>query len=63
MKKYRCIKEVMAEPQKLTEEMAVRVKGSSSKVGDDGYKVVYEDGYESWSPKDVFEKGYILIEK
>ena len=21
-----------------------------------GYKVVYEDGYESWSPKDVFGK-------
>nr|DAQ06009.1 MAG TPA: Protein of unknown function (DUF2829) [Caudoviricetes sp.] len=25
---------------------------------EDGYKVVYEDGYESWSPKDVFEKAY-----
>lgn len=24
----------------------------------DGYYVVYEDGYESWSPKDVFEKAY-----
>lgn len=24
----------------------------------DGYKVVYEDGYESWSPKDVFERAY-----
>jgi hypothetical protein len=24
---------------------------------EEGYKVVYEDGYESWSPKDVFEKG------
>lgn len=23
-----------------------------------GYRVVYEDGYESWSPKDVFEKAY-----
>ena len=23
-----------------------------------GYKVVYEDGYESWSPKDVFERCY-----
>ena len=23
-----------------------------------GYKVVYEDGYESWSPQDVFEKAY-----
>lgn len=28
------------------------------KVGDDGYKVVYPDGYESWSPKDVFEEAY-----
>jgi hypothetical protein len=24
----------------------------------EGYKVVYENGYESWSPKDVFEKAY-----
>ncbi|WP_196607136.1 DUF2829 domain-containing protein [Pectinatus frisingensis] len=23
-----------------------------------GYRVVYPDGYESWSPKDVFEKAY-----
>lgn len=23
-----------------------------------GYKVVYEDGYESWSPKEAFEKAY-----
>lgn len=23
-----------------------------------GYKVVYPDGYESWSPKDVFEEAY-----
>ena len=25
---------------------------------EDGYKVIYEGGYESWSPKDVFEKAY-----
>lgn len=25
---------------------------------EDGYKVVYPDGYESWSPKDVFEEAY-----
>nr|DAW35358.1 MAG TPA: Protein of unknown function (DUF2829) [Caudoviricetes sp.] len=25
---------------------------------EDGYIVVYEDGYESWSPKSVFEKAY-----
>ena len=26
--------------------------------GADGYMVSYEDGYVSWSPKDVFEKAY-----
>ena len=26
-----------------------------------GYMVVYPDGYESWSPKDVFETAYRLI--
>ena len=25
---------------------------------DAGYRVVYEDGYQSWSPKDVFENAY-----
>lgn len=29
---------------------------------EEGYKVVYEDGYESWSPKDVFEKAYKIAE-
>jgi hypothetical protein len=24
----------------------------------EGYKVVYEDGYESWSPKEIFERCY-----
>ncbi len=27
-------------------------------MGPDGYAVKYEDGYVSWSPKDVFEKAY-----
>lgn len=26
-----------------------------------GYFVVYEDGYESWSPGGVFEAGYSLV--
>lgn len=26
-----------------------------------GYYVQYEDGYESWSPAEVFESGYTLI--
>ena len=25
---------------------------------EDGYRVRYPDGYESWSPKDVFEEAY-----
>ena len=28
------------------------------KDGQEGYKVVYPDGYESWSPKEVFESSY-----
>jgi len=26
-----------------------------------GYKVVYPDGYVSWSPKEVFEKAYMQV--
>lgn len=26
--------------------------------GDDGYSVVYADGYESWCPKETFEQSY-----
>lgn len=26
-----------------------------------GYKVVYENGYTSWSPKEVFEKSYLEL--
>ncbi|WP_302460879.1 crAss001_48 related protein [Bacteroides clarus] len=29
---------------------------------EEGYKVIYEDGYESWSPKEVFEKAYKLAD-
>jgi len=29
---------------------------------DMGYYVVYEDGYESWSPTKEFQEGYELIE-
>ena len=30
----------------------------AQKYGLDGYNVRYADGYESWSPKDVFEDAY-----
>lgn len=28
---------------------------------EEGYRVKYPDGYESWSPKDVFEKAYLPL--
>lgn len=34
----------------------------SVKDGQEGYKVVYPDGYVSWSPKAVFERAYRLTD-
>ena len=47
MDKYIGTKIVLAEPQ----------NGHSGP----GYKVVYEDGYVSWSPKETFERAYRKI--
>lgn len=33
----------------------------AQKDGKDGYKVVYPDGYISWSPTDVFERAYLPL--
>ena len=33
----------------------------NNKIGDEGYKLRYPDGYESWSPKEVFEKAYMQV--
>ncbi len=40
----------------VSEEYA---KKHNPKAG--GYYVVYEDGYNSWSPKEAFENGYVKI--
>lgn len=47
MKNYMGFKLIKAEPME--------------KDGKAGYKVVYKDGYESWSPADVFEKAYMEV--
>lgn len=63
MKEYIGVKVVMAEPMTALEfNEQVRPLHYS---GEDqrGYKVVYKDGYESWSPKDVFEEAYKLLEE
>ena len=44
MKTYIGTKIICAEPQ--------------DRNGEPGYKVVYSDGYVSWSPKSVFEECY-----
>ena len=52
MKEYIGVKLVYAEPAKAEKDYGTH------RAGEDGYKVVYQDGYESWSPKDVFENAY-----
>lgn len=39
----------------------VRASPSKGSDGRDGYFVTYPNGYESWSPKAVFEAAYRLI--
>lgn len=70
MKTYSCNKIVMAEPMTLGFFEATRNRKMYPNADDDtkydtnaeGYLVKYEDGYESWSPKAVFEAGYRCIE-
>lgn len=60
LKKYIGTKEVSATPAWKIDGTVYPKDGvvPRSMNRKDGYKVVYEDGYESWSPKDVFEKAY-----
>lgn len=65
MKKYIGVKLVEAEPMS---QWVFRTQQSKSLdvpdyVDDDkpGYKVVYPDGYVSWSPKEIFDNAYLQI--
>lgn len=64
MKKYVGTKQVSATPAWRIDGKVYPKDGEvpRSMNREDGYKVVYEDGYESWSPKDVFEKAYKVAE-
>ena len=63
MKKYIGTKQIEAEPMTMGEAyeknllQAGRVPNESEKTKA-GYHVKYEDGYESWSPAEPFEKAY-----
>ena len=61
MKQYIGTKTIQACPMTSlkAEEMLER---KLSDVEEDGYLVKYEDGYLSWSPKEVFEKTYKIAE-
>ena len=60
MKQYIGTKIIQAEPAyRVDGKVFVKANIVPSGVHiEDGYKVVYPDGYESWSPKDVFEAAY-----
>ena len=63
MKKYIGTKQIEAEPMTMGEAyekgllQAGRVPNKSER-SNAGYHVRYQDGYESWSPAEPFEKAY-----
>lgn len=66
MKKFIGTKQVQAEPMTYGEAHKhglIRENCYVAEYDDNpGYLVEYEDGYKSWSPKDVFEKTYKISE-
>lgn len=53
MKQYIGTKIVQAEPQ-----TSLAAGFGAAGPGKDGYRVIYPDGFVSWSPKDTFEEAY-----
>ena len=68
MKKYIGTKLIEAEAMTLGDFVQKTGRNPYGKSTDNheeteqGYHVRYEDGYESWSPKDVFERAYKVAE-
>lgn len=67
LKKYTGTKQVSAMPMTLGEFRTYSGRDPYSNSEDPGnsymgYLVKYEDGYESWSPMEVFEKAYHCTE-
>lgn len=63
MKKYLGVKLIEAEPMTEGQFHIFKdgMRPSPDSDGVPGYKVVYPDGYVSWSPKGVFEKAYMQV--
>lgn len=64
MKKYIGTKHVEAEPMSMQEayDKGLLQSGRMPVEGKKGYIVKYNDGYLSWSPKEVFEAAYEVEE-
>lgn len=65
MKKYIGTKQLCAEPMTKGEaydRSLLRGDINPTERENPGYHVVYPDGYESWSPKDVFDAAYRVAE-
>lgn len=60
MERYIGTKIILAEPMGEPDFVAMMGKPHVDNERP-GYKVVYEDGYVSWSPKEVFERSYRRI--
>jgi hypothetical protein len=69
MKKYKCHKEVHAEPMTPLEYVTKTGNQMPEHVAleEEGYHVVYSKGtpdeYHSWSPKKALDDGYTLVEE
>lgn len=64
MKTYIGTKIVGAEPAFRLDGKRVQAIDRSMPIDaavEEGYRVIYPDGYESWSPKDVFERAYLPL--
>ncbi|NFR85678.1 hypothetical protein FDE85_02540 [Clostridium botulinum] len=58
MNKYIGTKLIEAEPQ----QKLYKGEYVGEEYMQDGYKIIYPDGYISWSPKEVFEKSYLKVD-
>ena len=61
MNRYLGIKEVGAEEMQLDKFQLMHPGRVVNPISGDkvkGYCVTYEDGYQGWSPRDVFKKAY-----
>lgn len=58
MKKYIGTKVIKAEPMTVTEAQVLGVEIKPATVEENGYLVEYKEGYQSWSPKSVFDETY-----